>query len=521
MNAVTDALLSQKKTRASRLSRYALICGILLLNGIPLYSQINTRPNIIIIYADDLGYGDVGSYGATKIATPNIDRLAATGRRFTNAHATSATCTPSRFSLLTGKYAWRKSGTGVAPGDAALIIPTTTPTMASMMRKAGYRTGVIGKWHLGLGGVGGPDWNATIKPGAGDLGFNYSFIMPATGDRVPCVYVENGFVVNRDSNDPILVDYKQKIGSEPTGKENPEQLKMSPSHGHNNTIINGVSRIGWMAGGKAARWVDEDMAQLFTAKAADFIRHTSKQPFFLYFATHDIHVPRLPNAMFAGKSGLGPRGDALLQLDWCVGQLLDRLAESKVLHNTVIIFTSDNGPVLDDGYNDEAVTKLNGHNPTGPLRGGKYSLFNGGTRVPFIISWPSKIRAGTTTNALFSQIDLYSSIGGLLSHKLQQSEAPDSFNMLSTLLGKADHDREYLVQQAVNNKLAIIQGEWKYIEPAYGPALNLNTNIETGNYREPQLYNLKNDTEERNNLAEQYPDITKRLAALLNLVRKQ
>ncbi|HEY0669634.1 MAG TPA: sulfatase-like hydrolase/transferase, partial [Sphingobacteriaceae bacterium] len=227
----------------------------------------DTKPNIIIIYTDDLGYGDISANGAAKINTPNIDRIAAQGLRFTNAYATSATCTPSRFSLLTGKYAWRKSGTGIAPGDAALIIPTDTETLPGMLQKAGYHTAVVGKWHLGLGPKGGPDWNAEIKPGPLEIGFNYSFILPATGDRVPCVYLENHRIVDLDPADPISTSYKEKIGNETTGKENPDLLKMKYSNGHDGTIINGVSRIGWMSGGNKARWIDEEMAEVLTNRA--------------------------------------------------------------------------------------------------------------------------------------------------------------------------------------------------------------------------------------------------------------
>ncbi len=220
---------------------YFIAC---LLQSLVLFAQAPQKPNIVIIYADDLGYGDVSAYGATKIKTPNMDKIAAQGLRFTNAHTSSATCTPSRFSILTGKYAWRKQGTGIAPGDAALIIPTDIVTLPGMLQKGGYQTAVVGKWHLGLGPAGGPDWNSDIKPGPLEIGFTYSFIMPATGDRVPCVYLENHRIVDLDPADPIQVNYKQKVGAEPTGSENPELLKMKPSHGHDNTIINGVSRIG-------------------------------------------------------------------------------------------------------------------------------------------------------------------------------------------------------------------------------------------------------------------------------------
>jgi arylsulfatase A-like enzyme len=478
------------------------------------------KPNIVVIYTDDLGYGDIGANGATKVKTPNIDRLAKQGLRFTNAYATSATCTPSRFSFLTGRYAWRKTGTGIAPGDAALIIPTEIETLPGMLQKAGYQTAVVGKWHLGLGPQGGPDWNAEIKPGPLEIGFNYCFMMPATADRVPCVYMENYRIVDLDPADPIIVSYKSKIGDDPTGKENPELLKMKYSHGHDATIINGVSRIGWMSGGNKARWIDEDMADVFTNRALNFINKNKNKPFFLYFATHDIHVPRVPHSRFAGKSGMGPRGDAILQLDWSVGEVLKTLDQLQIANNTLVVFSSDNGSVIDDGYQDNAVQLLNGHNPSGNRRGGKYSAFDGGTHVPFIAKWPGKIKAGTVSNALFSQIDLYASLASLTGQPLSGDNAPDSFNSLSTLLGSGKN-REYLIQQSINNTLSLIRGNWKYIEPSNGQKMNVFTNTELGNLAQPQLYDLKADIGETNNLASKYPEEVKKMALMLKQIREK
>ncbi|MEJ7695015.1 arylsulfatase, partial [Daejeonella sp.] len=468
---------------------------------------------------DDVGYGDISANGATKVKTPNIDKIASGGLRFTNAYATSATCTPSRFSFLTGRYAWRKTGTGIAPGDAALIIPTEIITLPGMLQKAGYQTGVVGKWHLGLGPQGGPNWNGDIKPGPLEIGFNYCFMMPATADRVPCVYMENYRIVDLDPSDPIIVSYKEKIGNDPTGKENPELLKMKYSHGHDATIINGISRIGWMSGGNKARWIDEDMADVFTNRAINFIEKNKEKPFFLYFATHDIHVPRVPHSRFAGKSGMGPRGDAILQLDWTVGEVLKTLGRLKIADKTMLIFSSDNGSVVDDGYQDNAVQLLKGHTPSGNRRGGKYSAFDGGTHVPFIVRWPGKIKAGTVTNALFSQLDLYASIASLTGQSLAGDNAPDSFNSLGTLLG-AGKNRDYLVQQSINNTLSLIRGNWKYIEPSNGPKMSIHTNTELGNLGQPQLYNLKTDIGEKTNLAARYPEEVKKMALMLKEIRE-
>jgi arylsulfatase A-like enzyme len=297
-----------------------------------------TPPNIVLIYADDLGYGDVSSYGATALRTPNIDRLATEGLRFTNAHAPAATCTPSRYAMLTGEYAWRRPGTGIARGDAPLIIPTSSTTLATILKRAGYATAVVGKWHLGLGPETGPDWNGDLTPGPLDLGFDYAFLMPATGDRVPTVYVENRRVVDLDPADPIEVSFAGPIGDEPTGASHPDQLRIRPSHGHDQTIVNGISRIGYMTGGRTARWVDEDMADVFVSKAVRYVEEHREEPFFLYFSTHDIHVPRTPHPRFVGRSGLGPRGDATVQLDWSVGELLAVLDRLDLAGNTLIIF---------------------------------------------------------------------------------------------------------------------------------------------------------------------------------------
>lgn len=479
--------------------------------------QPATPPNIIIIYADDLGYGDVSCYGATKVKTPNIDRLASRGLRFTNAHSASATCTPSRYALMTGEYAWRKKGTGVLPGDARLIIQPGRTTLASMLQKAGYVTGAVGKWHLGLG-AGDLDWNQDIHPGPLDIGFDYSFLLPATGDRVPCVFVENRRVVGLDPADPIQVSYEKPIGKDPTGKDHPELLKMLPSHGHDMTIVNGISRIGYMSGGKAARWIDENIADTITGKAVSFIEKHRDRPFFLYFATHDIHVPRVPHPRFVGKSGLGARGDAILQFDWSVGEIMKTLDRFRLSENTLVIFTSDNGPVVDDGYQDQAVEKLNGHRPSGPLRGGKYSIFDAGTRVPFVVRWPGHINPGISP-ALACQIDFLASLAGLTGQNLKADDAPDSYNILPALLGKSKNGRNHLVEHA--GTLSLIRRNWKYIEPSKGAGFNKNTNTETGNDLQPQLYDLKSDIGERRNLAAKQPRKVEELAAQLKKIRDQ
>jgi arylsulfatase A-like enzyme len=498
---------------------WGFLAGIFALLPLGIFSSRGMaadRPNIVLIYGDDVGYGDVGCYGATKIKTPNIDRLASQGLRFTDGHAPSATCTPSRYALLTGLYAWRKPGTGILPGDAAMIIEPRRTTLASMLQKAGYTTGVVGKWHLGLGS-GKVNWNEEIKPGPREIGFDYSFLIPATGDRVPCVYVENQRVVGLDPADPITVAYGQKVGDEPTGKEHPELLKMKLSHGHDNTIVNGISRIGYMAGGKAARWVDEDMADVITDKAVKFIEKHQDEPFFLFFSAHDIHVPRAPHARYIGTSECGVRGDMMQQFDGSVGQIMAALERLKLAEDTIVIFTSDNGPVVDDGYADGSVKNLNGHTPAGPLNGGKYSNFEGGTRVPFIVRWPARIKPGTS-DALVCQIDFLASFAKLAQQSLENGEAPDSENVLPALLGESQQGRKTLVEHA--NRLSLRQGHWKYISPQ--PLNNAKGKKAGGKAAQVgELYNLSTDLGEKQNVAAEHPQIVAEMEANLAKIRDQ
>ncbi len=456
------------------------------------------KPNVIVILADDLGFGDVSTYGSKTLNTPSIDALAKNGLLFNRGFCTSATSTPSRYALLTGMYPWRKQ-VSILPGDAPLIITETQPTLPKLFRQAGYSTGVVGKWHLGLGN-GTINWNETIKPSPLEIGFDYSYIMGATNDRVPCVYVENGKVDNLDPNDPIYVSYQKNFEGEPTGANNPELLKMHPSHGHNMSIVNGISRIGFMKGGKKALWKDETMASVFLDKVKSFITDNKETPFFLYYALNEPHVPRAPNNDFVGKSGMGPRGDAVLEADWCIGQLTAYLKSMGLADNTIIIFSSDNGPVLDDGYKDQAQELADQHNhkPAGPYRGGKYSLFEGGTHVPFIISWPKGISTGKTSDAMVCQMDLLASFASFLGEEIPKGL--DSEDHMKAFLGKSKNGRTGLVTEATG-RLAYKEGDYLLIPKYNGAAKDPNTKSELGNSKGYQLYNTKNDPGELNNLA--------------------
>ena len=475
-------------------------------------------PNIVVIYVDDLGYGDVGSYGAVGVETPSIDRLASEGVRFTDAHATAATCTPSRYSLLTGEYGFRTQA-AILPGDAPALIRPGKPTVASMLKEAGYATAVVGKWHLGLGD-GDVDWNGDVSPGPLDIGFDYSFLLPATGDRVPTVYVEGNGVVGLDPDDPIEISYREQVGDDPTGEEHPELLRYGADPQHSNTIVNGISRIGYMAGGQSARWVDEEFPDVFTGKAIEFIRENKDRPFFLFRSYHDIHVPRLPNERFLGKSEMGWRGDAIVQMDWMTGQIVDELEALGIAERTLVIFTSDNGPVLDDGYSDDAVELLGEHKPAGPLRGGKYSAFEAGARVPTIAWWPGRIAPGES-DALISQVDFFASFAALADVEFADGVARDSENVLPALLGESPTAREFLFKESAHS-MSLRKGNLKFI-PAHPedrpiPDLIAIKAIEPGVLHEDQVYDLSTDIGETQNVAANHAEFVAEARAQLEKI---
>ncbi len=464
------------------------------------------QPNVVFIYLDDLGYGDVTAYDAdAKVPTPNIDAMANGGVRFTNGYSSSATCTPSRYALLTGRYPWRNKNARILPGSAPLIIDTEMMTLPKMLKAEGYQTGIVGKWHLGLGD-GHLDWNKSITPGPNEVGFDESYIMAATQDRVPTVFIDNGKVENLDPNDPIYVNYKKNFEGEPTAITNPELVKLKWHHGHNNSVVNGIPRIGYVKGGKSAYWNDSTMADHFLDKAISYIKDHKQAPFFLYYALQEPHVPRIPQPRWNGKSGMGARGDVIMQADWYVGQIMKTLEDEGIAENTIVFFSSDNGPVLNDGYEDEADIKWEGKNPTGSLRGGKYSLFEAGTRVPFIMYWKGKIEP-KVSDALVCQMDLMSSLAKLLGSDVR---GEDSQDILSALTGKSDMGRENLILEATS-RTAFRKGDWVMIPPYNGPAINKHVNNELGNAKTFQLYNLKDDVGQQNNLAESEPEKLKEM----------
>jgi arylsulfatase A-like enzyme len=478
------------------------------------------RPNIIVIMADDVGYGDVSCYGATAFKTPHIDQLASEGRRFTSGYCSASTCTPTRVSLLTGTYAFRRPGTGIAPPNGRLTIPPATPTLPDLAKQAGYRTAVIGKWHLGLGGPKGPDWNGEIKPGPLELGFDYAFLLPTTNDRVPQVYLENHRVLGLDPADPLWVGDKPPDGNHPTGVTHRDTLRMDWSHGHNGTIHNGISRIGYYTGGHAARFRDEDLADKWVEKSVEWIEANKDEPFFLFFASHDNHVPRMPHERFQGATALGYRADSIVQLDWCVGEIMKTLDRLGIAEKTLVIFCSDNGPVMDDGYKDGALEKLGDHRAAGPWRGGKYSVYEGGTRTPFIARWKGRTPPGVS-GEIVCTIDLAASFATMAGLPLPDDAFLDSFDVWDALTGDTGaKGREHLIQQdnGMAGNYGFRAGDWKLVRHDKKSARNtvVERNLENTPVPRFQLFNLADDPGEKTNVMGKHPELAAKLTERLD-----
>ena len=413
------------------------------------------RPNVILLVADDLGYGDLSCYGAERVSTPRVDSIARGGVRFTDAHAVASTST-----LLTGEYCFRRPDTNIAAGDAAMIIKPEQYTLADMFKSQGYTTAAIGKWHLGLGSVSGQqDWNGQLDTDLHDIGFDHYYVMAATADRVPCVFIENGRVRNYDPSAPIAVSYRQNFPGEPTGAANPElltKLRPSPNHGHNQSIVNGISRIGFMKGGGKALWRDEDIADSIATGAIRFMKENTDRPFFMYLCTNDVHVPRYPHERFRGKSPMGLRGEAILQFDYTVGLIADALKRLGIADNTLLIITSDNGPALQGS--------------TGDLRGGKYLAYEGGQKVPFMIRWGNNgglFKAGSTYDESATLVDLFPTLvemcgitgnGGTEKNYLPADRVIDGVSMVPVFTqNKVIHTADTPILHMKREKLKAIQ----------------------------------------------------------------
>lgn len=473
---------------------------------------LEKKPNIVIIYGDDVGYGDVSAYNPTGlISTPNIDQLAAEGLRFTDGHCSASTCSPSRFSMLTGVLAFRE-GVSIIPPTGALAIDPSTYTLPDMLKDAGYNTAVVGKWHLGLGNGGTSiDWNGNITPGPLEIGFDTCFMIPTTNDRVPCVYLKDHNIVGLDPSDPLHVHNSSIAAVNVAGSTQYPDGITTPSamtyyfntHGHNNSVINGIGRIGYMSGGQTALLNDESMAQDFLQEAKNYISaQDGETPFFLYFASQDIHVPRAPHPDFQGATGLGYRGDAMVQFDWVTGEIIQALKDAGLDEDTIVIFSSDNGPVYDDGYDDGTTIFQssqdvdNGHDGSGIYRGGKYSILEGGTRVPFIVRWPAKIQPGVS-DALVNQVDFIGSFASLLDVDLPNGTARDSRDTMDALLGNDPTGLPFTVEQNNGSLTALRVGNMKYTSQG-------------------RLYDLSTDVEELTDLSSARPTVAAKMAQQLS-----
>lgn len=398
-------------------------------------------PNVVLVNADDLGFGDLGCYGASKVKTPNIDRLAKEGRRYTDAHSASAVCSPSRYGLLTGRYPLRRNFWGPVGLRQALTIDVRRLTLARVMKEAGYRTACIGKWHLGFG-TREPNWNGDLKPGPLELGFDYYFGIPNVNSGPPFVYVENHRVVGLDPEDPFV--YRKRSIT----KEHPEK--------------GGYRAIG---GATAAHRLYDDakVGTTLRDKAVSWLeRQEGKTPFFLYLATTNIHHPFTPAPRFMATSDCGPYGDFIHELDWIVGGILDVLDDKKLADNTLVIFTSDNGGMLN--VTAQRAWKA-GHRINADLLGFKFGAWEGGHRVPFIVRWPGRVPAGTSSDQLLSHVDLLATFAALVGRSLRTGEGVDSINQLESLTGTPSSPlRETLVISPNSPKhLTLRRGRWVLI----------------------------------------------------------
>lgn len=477
----------------------------------------SSMPNIILINADDVGYGDLSCYGATKVHTPNIDQLAAEGRRFLDFHSASAVCSPSRLALITGEYPFRSGLWGPIFLRTPLVVDTSKTTVADVMKEAGYRTGIIGKWHLGFGTTVPTDWNKAIKPGPLELGFDYYYGVPVVNSHPPFVYVENHYVDGLVESDPL------RYGETAETRWFPEKM--------------GLNEIG---GGSQAHFNYDDrmVGTTLKEKAIEFIKEHKDAPFFLYYATTNIHHPFTPAPQFIGTSQAGPYGDFIHELDWIVGEIMKTLRENSLEENTMVIFTSDNGGMLNIGGQN---AWMEGHRMNGDLLGFKFDAWEGGHRVPLIIKWPGKVPAETLSNELLSNVDFMATLAAIVGRELAPHEGRDSYNMLPALLGdpKRPIRNQLIISPFQKENIAIRRGNWVYIsnqgaggfsgsnvgEHLFGGAPVLpftgqtNSDIESGKIRDKappaQLYNLETDPRQQKNLLDSYPDIAQELRQLL------
>jgi arylsulfatase A len=446
------------------------------------------HPNIVLILSDDYGWGSLGCYGAPSVKTPNLDRLAQQGRRFTHAYAPGSVCSPTRYALMTGRYYWRTSVKDgkVLPANAPLHIETNRLTLASLCKSQGYATAAFGKWHLGMTTERVTDWSKPLKPGPLQVGFDYYYGMAANIGSGPHSFIEDEAVTEHVPGEPITVQ--------------------------------GGSREGESTTGIRKSWKPDHVMESLTARVTDWIETNRTRRFFVYFAPNAIHEPIVPNPHFT-KSPLGKYGDFIQELDWSVGEVLKTLDKLKLADDTLVIFTSDNGGVVNPGNADASAAIKAGLAINGPLKGGKHSEWEGGFREPFIARWPGKVPAGTVSDQVICLADMTATFAGLLHAPLPAGNAEDSFNVLRafTELTSGSPVRDHVILQAADATYDIRTGDWKFIErkdpPEFASIRNRKKAEKATNQRkksasrEDELYNLKDDPAETRNVIADHQDL--------------
>ncbi len=507
------------------------VCILLLCSSLKMIAQ--DKPNVVFIFVDDLGYGDLGCYGATKVKTPNIDKIASEGRIFTDAHSASAVCTPSRYALLTGQYPFRaNNGKGIwgpAPINSELLIKTNQITIADVFKNSGYATAALGKWHLGFG-EGENNWQEPLSPGPNDVGFDYYYGVPIVNSAPPYVYVENDRIVGGDPNDPLVYVGKGKEKEvTPITPIPPEASQRTPNR------FKGALEAHKL-------YNDYTVGTILAEKAVNWITDNKQNPFFLYFATTHIHHPYTPGKQFQGKSDAELYGDFIQELDWMVGEVTNCLKKQGLSENTLVIFTSDNGAMLNLGGRNAVKA---GHKINGDLLGFKFGVWEGGHRVPFIAKWPGRIETGSVSNQLICNVDMLATFMSLTGQDGNLIDDTDSVNILPALLDNPEESirKELVLAPKSEKHLSLRKGKWMYI-PAKGsggfrgskpqhhawggaPAVAFvggkNSDIENGKIKEDaqpaQLYNLEEDKYQTTNVYGKYPEVVKEMKTILETYR--
>lgn len=518
--------LKKYKNSGIQKSSLLLLCLMLFFSGqIKALAQTDNKPNVVYINVDDLGYGDLSVYGATKVETPNIDKLASQGMRFTDAHTVSAVCTPSRYAFMTGEYPVRANNLSSAIFDRdSLLINTAQLTVADIFKEQDYVTGIVGKWHLGFGNERPVNWNKALKPGPLELGFDSYFGVPVLNSHPPFVYVQDHHVVGLEKDDPFV------WGEEANTRPYPEKWNRWDQK------IGGADKAHEL-------YVDNMVGTTLKDSAVAFIEKHKDKPFFLYFATTNIHHPFTPAKRFLGSSEADKYGDFIQELDWMVGEVMKILEEESLAENTLLILTSDNGGMLNRGGQD--AYKM-GHRMNGDLFGFKFDAWEGGHRIPFIARWPGKIEPGMVSDQLLgSNVDMLATFAGLFDRKLEEGEAVDSYNMLPILLGETQEEirEEMLIAPNDLQNIGLRKGDWMYISAQGGGGFNAerrglhdfggppatiftkqeNSDIKNGHLKEDvapaQLYNLEADVTQKENVYKQNKKLAKKMKKRIQEIR--